>query len=225
MAGIQLVGNVNNTTAQEVEVNTKAARVVIRPDDFGSLGIYGVGGISGTMAAVLAAAADIFQFRWTSTTNFCLIKSVSISAGSVAAMTTAQGAGFNLNKVTAWTADGSGGTTLTPAAGQNKLRTSMGSTGVGSIRIASTAALTNGTRTVDTTAIAGLAFGITTTAGVSYITPSADLFRSNAGDYPFILSPQASNFEGFVIQNSILMGAGGTFTFAVKVIWEELTAY
>jgi len=55
--------------------------------------------------------------------------------------------------------------------------------------------------------------------------PSADLFRSNAGDHPFILSPQATNFEGFVIQNSILMGAGGTFTFAVKVVWEELAAY
>ena len=224
MAGIQIVGNVNNTTAAEVEVNTKAVRTVIRPDDYGSLGIYAVGGASGTMAAALAAATDIFQFRWTSTTNFALIKLVSISIGDVVAMTTAQAGAVSLFKATSWTADGSGGTTLTPAAGQNKLRTSMGSTLVGAIRISSTAALTAGTKTLDTTALSEIAFGITTGAGAQWL-PLADLFRSNAGDHPFILSPQATNFEGFVIQNSILMGAGGTFTFAVKVVWEELAAY
>jgi len=165
MAGIQIVGNVNNTTAAEVEVNTKAVRTVIRPDDYGSLGIYAVGGASGTMAAALAAATDIFQFRWTSTTNFALIKLVSISIGDVVAMTTAQAGAVSLFKATSWTADGSGGTTLTPAAGQNKLRTSMGSTLVGAIRISSTAALTAGTKTLDTTALSEIAFGINTGAG------------------------------------------------------------
>lgn len=224
MSGIQIVGSTNNTTAAEVEVNTKALRTVIRPNDYGSLGIFSVSGTSGTMAASLAANSEIFQFRWTSTTNFALIKHVLISAGSVAAMTTAQAAAFNIIKSSAWTADGTGGTAITPAASQNRLRTSMASSGVGTVRIASTAALGAGTKTLETNGISAVSFGITTTAGVTYLAPT-NLWQAQAGDHPFILSPQATNFEGFSIIAPVAFGAGGTWNFSVKVTWEELAAY
>ena len=61
-------------------------------------------------------------------------------------------------KSTAWTAAGTGGTAVTLSAG-NKMRTSMGSSLVasGDMRIATTAALGAGTKTLESNSMCALA--------------------------------------------------------------------
>ena len=137
---IQLQGN--GGTVQEVDGTTfRAARVTVRPMDYGALGSYRTGGISGTMAAGLAANSEIFQFRWTDATRLAVITSVTLDglSGSATAFT----AGFGRVYMTIarnWSADGSGGTSILPVTNDGKMRTSMGTTLVNALRIASASA-------------------------------------------------------------------------------------
>ena len=164
----QIVGNVNNTTAQEVEINTKAARVVLRPDDIGSLGAYRVALVSGTMAAALAANSPIVSFRNGNASNLIMPRLVEFSAGNTATAFTAGICSFNLFRATSFSASDTGGTASLPAA-QNKLRTSFGSSLMtagnnSDIRVSSTATLTAGTRTKDTIPIGSVQSSVPATA-------------------------------------------------------------
>src|SRR5260370_28758353 len=146
MSGIQLVGNANSSTAAEVEANTKALRAVIRPDDWGSLGIYSQSGVSGTMAAGLAANSPMFSLRNGNASNLIVIKRVLLSAGNTSTAFAAGICTFNMFRCTSFSASDTGGTQILPGSG-GKLRTSMGSsllTGANNsdIRISSTATLT-----------------------------------------------------------------------------------
>lgn len=202
----------------EVEANTKAARVTLRPEDYGSLGIYSLGAPSGVMAAALAANSPIFSFRWTHATNLCLVKRVVFSAGSILAFA-AGVAQFNLFVARSFTVVDSGGTSILPSGNQNKLRTSgMGTTLLGDARISSTATLTAGTRTLDSNAIANAVVGVPAVAGQQLLQPYA-MVDQRPGEHPIILAQN----EGLVIQATV--PATGTWTFGVKLDWSELTAY
>jgi len=224
MSGIQLVGNANSSTAAEVEANTKALRAVIRPDDWGSLGIYSQAGVSGTMAAGLGANAPIFSFRNGNASNLIIVKRVLFSAGNTSTnFTTAGICTFNLFRCTSFSASDTGGTQILPGSG-GKLRTSMGSSllTVGNnsdIRISSTATLTAGTRTKDTQQLASIVTSIVTTAGSVIVQPATALFDARVGEHPLVLVQN----EGFVIEATV--PGVGTWTFTVKVDWEELSAY
>lgn len=207
----------NGGTNAEVEGNSRALRTIIRPDDYGSLGIYNKAMTSGVMAAGLAAAATVFQFRWSSASNVCLIRRVKISAGGITAFT-AGVATFNLFPARSFTANGSGGTAGTLTGANGKLRTSMATTLVGDIRIASTAILTAGTWTLDTDPIAGVTGSTNATAG-TVILPDTLLFDHGPGLYPIALVQN----EGINIQATV--PATGTWTFSVQVEWEELASY
>lgn len=217
MSGIQLVGNTNNTTAVEVEVNTKAARAVIRPNDYGSLGIYSLGAASGTMAAALAANSPVYSFRWGNSTNLGIVRKVIISAGGIGAFTAGQ-ATFQMLVARSFTASDTGGTSILPSGNANKLRTSMGTTLLTDVRISATATLTAGTRTLDGQALGSLTGATTATAGTVILPPTA-IFEARAGEYPLVLAQN----EGFVIQATV--PATGTWTFSVSTEWEELASY
>ena len=84
----QIQGN----TGQIAEVGGaafQALRVEQRPIDPGSLGYYKKSLLSGTMAAGLAANAEVFQFRWTDATRLCAVLRVTLDglAGSATAFT------------------------------------------------------------------------------------------------------------------------------------------
>lgn len=222
---IQIQGN--GGTIAEVDGTTfRATRAVNRPVDYGSLGAYSYGGFTGILPAALGANSEIFQFRWTDATRFAVVNEVKISA---AVSTTFFAAGvpvqIDLVKATAWTVAGSGGTRVTPVALLKK-RTSMGSTLVAAtdIGIATTAALTAGTKTLETYAQASiLAAGpITASLNGVIIPPGTILWRSEVGDgqHPFVLAQN----EGFVIR-SVAVPATGTWTAAISVDWTEVTAY
>lgn len=220
MAGAQIVGNVNSTTAAEVEVNTKALRTVIRPNDFGSLGMYSVGSTNGAtvMAAGLAANSPIYSFRWGDATRFALIKKVIISAGGVVGFA-AGVVVFNLFIARSFSVADTGGTSILPTGSSNKLKTTgMGTTLLSDLRTSATATLTAGTRTKDGQAASSIAVSVPVTAGNPIIAPSA-LWQAQAGDFPIVFAQN----EGFVIEATV--PATGTWSFGVQTVWEELTAY
>lgn len=216
---IQLQGN-SGTVAEVDGTNYRAMRTTLRPLDYGTLGSYRVSGLSGTMAAGLAANAEVFQFRWVDATRLCVVTSVLWDGLSGSA--TAFAAGFaKVDMVVArsWTADGSGGTTLTLAGNNQKMRSSMNTTLIGGSRIASTAALSAGTKTLDTQAVGQYSAAIGTATSTQWM-PQFDLFHADpGGESPLILSQN----EGFVVRATV--PATGTWQFGVTVCWTELTAY
>jgi hypothetical protein len=95
----------------------------------------------------------------------------------------------------------------------------MGTTLLGASRIASTAALTAGTKTLDTQPIGQYSAAFGTGTSIQWI-PQFDLFHIDpGGEAPLVL---ATN-EGFVIRATV--PATGTWQFGVTVCWAEVTAY
>ncbi len=201
----------------EVESNTLAARVVIRPDDYGSLGMYQLGAVSGTIGAGMSANAPIYAFQYTAA-NLALVKRVIISAGNTSTGFTAGVVTFQLFAARSFTAMDTAGTTITPTSNSNKLRTNMATTGLGAAMIANTGANSAGTRTLDGQAMASISSSVTATAGTPLLAPYP-LLDQRAGDYPLVCAQN----EGFVIQGTV--PATGTWVFSVVVHWEELSTY
>jgi hypothetical protein len=177
---------------------------------------YSVSGLSGTMAAALGADSEIFQFRWNNTNRKCIINSVSLDglSGSATAFT----AGFGkvaLSIARGWTADGSGGTTLTPTGDIAQLRSADALTGVGAIRIATTAALGAGTKTIDTVPIGIRSQTFGTVVSVQYVTEKFYLFDHRAANQPITLE----GTEGITVTATV--PATGTWQFGITVQWQE----
>lgn len=209
------------TTANiaEVEANTRALRTVLKPDDYGSLGIYAIGLTSGIMAAGLTAASVVYSFRFApGGGNLAIVKRILISAGDTATAFTAGVVTFKAFVARSFSVSASGGTAATLTGNNGKLRTSMATTGLTDLRISSTAALTAGTRTIDAQEFASSSGSITATAGTP-LTQPIELWNPKPGDYPLVLATS----EGFEIQATV--PATGTWTFSVTTVWEELASY
>jgi hypothetical protein len=222
---VQIQGN-NGTVAEVDGTGFRAQRVTIRPPEYGTLGAYSYGGFTGILPAALGANSEIFQFRWTDATRLCVINSVKISA---CVSTTFFAAGvpvqIDLVKSTAWTVAGTLGTGINPAALLKK-RTSMGSSLVanGDMRIATTAALGAGTKTLETLSLAAIAAPgpITASLNGQIIAPGTVLFEADVshGEHPLTLVQN----EGFSIR-SVAVPATGTWTASIMVDWTEVAAY
>ena len=209
---IQVQGN--GGTTQEVDATFRAARVSLRPAEL--IGYYSVSGASGALTGV-AAAGPVFSFRNTGS-NLLLVRRITMGFVVTTAFTTAQGLDYQLFRANSFTASDTGGTALF-TAGQNKHRNAFTNiTSAPDIRIASTAALTAGTRTLETNGM-GIAGGAATAVGAT-MSP-ADILEQDAGDYPLVLAQN----EGFVIANGIAMGAAGVIRLQVSVEYAETSAY
>jgi hypothetical protein len=222
---LQIQGN--GGVVAEVDGTTfRSQRVTPRPVDHGALGAYCYGGFTGVLPAALAANSEIFQFRWADATRICVVRKVRISA---CVSTTFFAAGvpvqIDLVKSTGWTVAGTLGTAISPAA-LMKRRTSMGSSLVasGDMRIATTAALGAGTKTLETLALSAVvaAGPITASLNGEIIPPGTILWQAEVGDgeHPLCLVQN----EGFSIR-SVAVPATGTWTAGITVDWAEVTAY
>lgn len=216
---IQVQGN-SGVVADVGGSALRALRVQQMPLDCGSLGTYGKSLLSGTMAAGLAANSEIYQFRWSDATRLCAVRRIVLAgiSGSATAFT----AGFGKVEVKvarSWTADGSGGTAGTLTGNEGKMRTSFGTMLLGAARIASTGALTAGTKTLDTDAIGQVSLTFGTTANVQYLNPTILVGEDPGSEYPLVLAQN----EGFVLRATV--PATGTWQFGVTVQWVELAAY
>lgn len=209
-----------------VEANMKAARVSMRPVEHGALGAYAYGGITGILPAALGANSEVFQFRWANTPNLAVIRKIRIAA-SVSTTFFAAGVPIQIDliKSTSWSVQGTGGTA--PTLGTSlKRRNSMASSLMvaGDLRIATTAALGAGTKTLDANSLSTLvaAGPITASLNGTIISPGTILWQAEVGDgeHPLVLSQN----EGFSIR-SVAVPATGTWTVSVNIDWAEVAAY
>lgn len=222
---IQIQGN-TGVVAEVDGTIFRAQRVTPRPIDYGALGAYRFGGFTGILPAALGANSEIFQFRWADATRLAVINKIRVSA---CVSTTFFAAGvpiqIDIVKSTAWTVAGTGGTGITVAA-MLKKRTSMGSSLMvaGDMRIATTAALGAGTKTLETLSLSNVVAPgpITGSLNGQIIAPGTFIFHADVGDgeHPLVLAQN----EGFSIR-SVAVPATGTWTMSINVDWSELTAY
>jgi hypothetical protein len=216
---IQIQGN-GGTVADVDGTVYRAMRTTLRPLDYGAFGAYRMSLLSGTMAAGLAGNSEIFQFRWTDATRLCVVTSVVFDGLSGSATAFAAGFGkVDMMAARSWTADGSGGSAATITGNNQKQRTSMGTTLLGAARVASTAALGAGTKTLDSQALGQYSAAFGTGTSVQWI-PQFDLFHLDpGGESPLILAQN----EGFVVRATV--PATGTWQFGVTVCWTEVASY
>lgn len=206
--------------------------VVVKPQPVGALGSYRYAGVTGTMAAALAAGAPFWYVRWTDATRLLVVHRVRCSFQPLTAFTAATltDFGMDLVKATAVSAGGSG-TLVTPSTGVSKMRASMGASLMtggagGDIRIATTATLTALT-TLDSNPIAN-SVGDQQRVNPAAATeeqrvndPTLDYYPAWGNEYPIVLSQN----EGLVLRNRAVWPAAGTGIFAVEFAWSEVTAY
>jgi hypothetical protein len=202
--------------------------VALYPTSYGSGGVYSMGATSGAMAAALAANAELYQFRYvTAASRIALVHRVIISAGANVAATAAATVAFRMTAARSWTAAGSGGTRLNVTGDFTQLRTSMTTSEVNDAGISTTAGLTAGTKTLDTTDLSALSIGIgtgaiTVAANLNLLDPYELFSSQDSGGHPLVLANQ----EGFVIRSGAnTWPATMTWSFSVNVIWSEVPAF
>ena len=222
---IQIQGN--GGVVAEVDGTTfRAVRVTSRPINYGSLGYYRTGAVSGTIAAALAANSELWQWRWADATNLGLLYKVAVTAGANVAATAAAITSFSLTAARSWTVAGSGGTRYTMTGNNAKLRTSMGTSLINDIGIATTGALTAGTKTLDTTFLGAVSFGIGTGAisvsvPLNLINETWLLDADGEGFHPFV----AAQNEGVVLRSGVIFPAAMTWQLGVQCVWAEAAAF
>jgi hypothetical protein len=204
-----------------VDPTMQAIRFSERPPEI--LGAYQYAITSGLLT-VVAAGGTVFSFRFNpaTTTNLCMIRRVEIGFATTTAFTTAQSLQYSMQIARAFTAVDSGGTSgAFTQANTGKMRTSMPTSQMSltgsNIQIATTGAITAGTRTLDTQPMAFMN-GASTAVGT--VIPLTAIYQHQSGDYPLILGYQ----EGFIINNVQTMGAAGVGNLTVNVEWMELSA-
>lgn len=225
-SNIAVVGAVSSTTAQN------PLHVSARPVPHGSNGHYRYAAFTGILPAALGANSEIFQFRWSAAALLAVITRVRVSA-SVSTTFFAAGVPLQIDMIrsTAWSAAGTLGTGVTIGTAGKMRNGFPGSTLVaGDMRIATTAALGAGTKTLDATPIAAIAAAAPITASLNglIIPPGTVLFEPNPGDgeHPLVLGGDGggANSHGFSIR-SVAVPATGTWTLSVQIQWAEVAAF
>lgn len=185
-------------------------------------GSYSYGGFTGILPAALAANSEIFQFRFVSAVRMASIRRISISA---AVSTTFFAAGvpvqIDMIKSSAWSGQGTLGTAVTISTDLRRRSSFQNSViAAGDIRIATTAALGAGTKTLETNSFASLLAAAPITASLygPIIQPTI-LWQASSGDgdHPLLLANQ----EGFSIRSVAVPGTG-TWQAAITIDWIEL---
>jgi hypothetical protein len=205
----------------------EALHVVSKPTDHGALGHYRISVSTGTLAAALAASAQLCQFKWTDGTRFAVITGIETKFITLTRFTAGTITDFGLDAfIVRSFAAGGGGTTLTLTGDNAALRTNMG-TSLAQINVSTTAALTAAT-TLDTHPFAqsmgGHGAQIVPSAAIQYTdAPNRLIYapRMESGEHPLVL---AAN-EGFAIRNRAVWPAAGTGIYSFMIQWAEVAAF
>lgn len=204
------------------------------PFNYTTYGMYRLGVTSGIIPATPLSNAEIFQFRW-NPSNRNIIAIINRIRISIATSTTQFAAGvpvsITLTRASAWSAQGTGGSGVTPAA-LHKLDSNMASTALaaGDCRITGTDAtgLGAGTKTLEGNFMGHLVVGQKITAELDqHMLGPSDLFYADVanGGHPLILraGAAAANAEGIAIRATA--PATGTWRASIEVEWAESTSY
>lgn len=201
--------------------------VTAKPIPQSGLGHYRWSGVTGTIAAALAASAQLWYFRWTDATRLAVITRIRAQFQTLTPFTanTLTDFGFDLFKATGISA-GAGGTQVLGSA-VSKMRTSMGNSLIADMRIATTAALTALT-TLDGNPITQ-SIGdpnLTNPAGGTEeprVNDPTLIYQCDmaGGEHPIVLAQN----EGLVIRNRTVWPAAGTGVLQVELAWAETTLF
>jgi hypothetical protein len=211
MAGIE-----SPTTGNGVEVNAtqRAMRISDYPNEVG--GWLSVGAQSGAVTAT-AALAPLFSFRNLST-KLILVRRIGVGLIATTGFTAAQKVDLGLILARSFTVSDSGGTAIALTGSNAKHRTSLNTPSSVDMRIATTGALTAGTRTLDTNQVAQTGGFVQAAALGVLIQPGpSNLFGHDPGDYPLVLAQN----EGLIIQSLTAFGAGGVASFYANIEFAE----
>lgn len=221
------------TSASLAEIGNASAlplHVTTKPLPHGSLGHYRIAATTGTLAAALAAASQLFYVRWTDATRFFVLHKFKAEFQCLIPFTanTLTDFGFDLFKATAVSAGG-GGTDL-GALVKTKMRSTMGASlldTAGLMRISTTGLLTALT-TLDATAIAqsvGDSQRVNPAAATEEATVNSPTLTYVAdmanGEHPLVLAQN----EGLVLRNRTVWPAAGTGLVTVNMTWSEVSAF
>lgn len=225
---------VTETFQNTLSVDLKGQlRVNNRP--FAALGYYSVANSTNTYGG-LASGKELFSMRWGDATRLCVIQRVAITVVTSVAATTAAITERQLIVARSWSVSDTGGTAISLAGNNQKLRASFGSSLVTDMRIGS--AIAAGTRTLDSLPIAsavawsplnhtgviigsegGVASGsANATAGTI---KSYDLFDSRTSGHPLVLSQN----EGIIVRVGAAEPNGATQQTFVTVEWAEVNKF
>ena len=205
---------VSSSILAGVDTTFKALRTTLRPQE--NLSWNSIGAQSGSITGIAANGA-VFSLRNIGTNNL-IIRRVGCGVFIFTAFTTAQVVDFSLIVARSFTASDTGGTAIALTGNNCKHRTSLATVTNIDCRIATTAALTAGTKTLDTNTIGQTGGWSTGTANV--IAPTLNnLFQHDPSDYPLVL---ATN-EGINIQVLTAMGAAGVGRFYANIEFAEVT--
>lgn len=223
MAGIQIIGN-GGTVLGAGEEARKPLHVQHMPKVGNH---YRYSGFTGTIGAALAANSELLQFCFLSgTKTWALVHKVVFDGLGIVAVATATGPlGFQLVPARAWTVAGSGGTRIAVSGDNLQMETAIGNSQVNDLGIATTGALTVGTKTLDANAVGQAIGGVGTAAVTAYgptsiVVPQA-LFDCEASGMPLVLANQ----EGFIIKTTHVGPAALTYVAGFTVVWSEVTAF
>jgi len=222
-----------NTSANIASVGNKVYQpfhTLSGPFPVGAGGAYRISMTSGTIAAALAANSELFQFRYvTAASRVCLVCGVTVSASLIVAPTVGT-TPVNIQLVgkiaRTWSAAGSGGTRATLTTNNQKLRTSFATSEVNDIGMATTGALTAGTKTFDSQNFGGVTGGLYFDLAASDVSgvliPQTQLLGEFTGlGFPLILANQ----EGFCILSGVVLPATMTWNLVVNVLWTETDTF
>lgn len=225
------VESVNGIAAAVGAEAYSGLHTVNKPTAAGALGHYRISTVTGTLAAALAASAQVWQFKWTDAAKFGLIKKLRwrfLPLTPFTAATLTDHGSFDAFIARSYAAGG-GGTTLTLSGSNNKMRTSMGTT-LAAINISTTAALTAAT-TLDANPFEqSLRKGNRVNPAAATeetIQPNNGEWEGNYvcdianGEHPITLAQN----EGVVIRNRTGWPAAGTGILQVHCVWADVTAY
>lgn len=206
---------------------SKATRPAICPNMAG-LGLNGVPGricsvnrvslVSGLTAGV-AGGGTLASLQWTSTAKRLALLSARAVAVVITPFTAAQEIMAQAFIARAFTvADSSGSPANTWTAGQQSLGSAnFDPSVIADLRVAGAAALTAGTRTLDSQAFLTLNSVQALAAASAANAPVIATYEPAPHRYPLIL--QAN--EGIVLANEIGLGAGGTVRWTWELEWAE----
>lgn len=197
-------------------------------------GGYRLSMYTGSVVAGLAAAAPIFSCRWTNSSARMIVQSIMLDFYVGTAYTNAQGIGNSLYFARAFTVSDSGGTAITTTQTKDQALDSAqinglggpggGGTaqsllfaGSGDMRIATTATLTAGTRTLDDQALYSW-IGSASALGAASNNPDLVLGWQDATN-PLTIR----NNEGFIITNDVVLGAVGVIVWNIGIEWTEVS--
>lgn len=187
---------------------------------------YRFSGHTGTIGAALAADSEVFQFRFLSgAKDYAWVYKVMLEGIGIVAVGTAGGPmGFNVIPARAWTVAGSGGTRIAVSGDNLQTRTDENTSQINDMGIATTGALTAGTKTLDANAQGGVMWVQGTGAITTYQTvregPMSMVDADVEGQQPLVFANQ----EGFVIRTSHVGVAALTYVARFKIVWAESDA-